>query len=367
MVRRRRHAVRSADRHGALRRHQPRLRCGETRQFDAHRRSPTRSRIVPSHLRAICLGLLHPDPARRLTGREVLRQLDRDATTTLTIDSFRTGDIPFVGRARELATLRAGVSTRSPAETLQRCRVSGPSGIGKSALLRRFLEQLAARPGCGRALRALLRTRVGALQGPRRRRRQSQPLPGIPFRRRSRSVSCRPMSRRCRVSFRCCGRSTRCARRRHARSRPSRSLICCASEDLPRCATSWPSWRTSTPVVIAIDDVQWADLDSTALLEEILRPPACARDPHPRLLSERRDLQSRCSSSCSARRLRQRWSALSLEPMGEDDAQALIEAWAPGESISEDSARQDRPGGERQSVLPRAAHAIPIPVRRSSG
>ena len=87
-------------------------------------------------------------------------------------------DTPFVGRERQLQTLNdafdAVANGRAAAVS-----VHGPSGIGKSALVRRFLEPDRRARRRRRALRPLLRERVGALQGARRRGRRSEPPPRV--------------------------------------------------------------------------------------------------------------------------------------------------------------------------------------------
>ena len=91
---------------------------------------------VPADLSAICMGMLCRDPAQRLSGPAALRALPRDtAPPVLDTTPAPMGDTPFVGRAGQLQVLNEAlraVRNGSPAAVA----VSGPSGIGKSALVR---------------------------------------------------------------------------------------------------------------------------------------------------------------------------------------------------------------------------------------
>ena len=230
-----------------------------------------RTRTCRVHLRAICTGLLQRDPGRRLTGREVLRQLGRDPQAMRTIDTFPPRDNPFVGRARELMTLQQTFETVTRGEPAAVC-VSGPSGIGKSALLRCFLEQLAVRPDVvvlsGRCYehesvpyKALdgvvdsLSRYLGSLP-------QADVAPLLPA-----HVSALsrlfPVLRQVDAVVRAVGREEPAASEPHL----LREQGFAALRDLLAVMAD------HTPLVIAIDDVHWADLDSAALLEELLRPP----------------------------------------------------------------------------------------------
>jgi hypothetical protein len=90
-------------------------------------------RAAPPDLVALAISLLDPDPARRPGDDEILRRLGVQPPP-------RTPVMPFVGRGRELAALHAAwaAAQRATATAL----VRGPSGVGKSALLARFAEQL---------------------------------------------------------------------------------------------------------------------------------------------------------------------------------------------------------------------------------
>jgi serine/threonine protein kinase len=81
---------------------------------------------VPSDLEELCLKLLARDPAARPSSEEVLRWLGEEPLST-------APKLPFVGRRSELSRLESA----APGRTLV---ISGESGVGKSALLRRFVE-----------------------------------------------------------------------------------------------------------------------------------------------------------------------------------------------------------------------------------
>lgn len=91
---------------------------------------------VPGWLDELVRALLHADPGARPPAGEVLARLAGGGAAA-------SAPVPasFVGRARELAALAAACAPASPPQPLVVC-VSGVPGIGKSALLRRFLGDL---------------------------------------------------------------------------------------------------------------------------------------------------------------------------------------------------------------------------------
>src|SRR5262249_36231443 len=106
---------------------------------------PPRGRVpaVPADLDALCVDLLRISPSARPSGHEVLRRLDRQRPpdSALSLPLFAPAP-EFVGRARELALLGEafGAVRRRGATAIF---VQGESGVGKSALARHFVEQLA--------------------------------------------------------------------------------------------------------------------------------------------------------------------------------------------------------------------------------
>ena len=98
---------------------------------------------VPDDLNEICMGLLCRDPERRLSGRDALDRLDDRGTRppeTLRREP-RTPTPCFVGRARQLAILTASFAAVREGQAAAVC-IHGPSGIGKTALVQQFLDQV---------------------------------------------------------------------------------------------------------------------------------------------------------------------------------------------------------------------------------
>jgi hypothetical protein len=98
---------------------------------------------VPPDLDALCRALLHRDPAMRPTGVEILRRLG--STRSSAPPALRRVDAPaaFIGRGGHLRALRDAFDATREGRTVA-IRVGGPSGMGKSTVVHRFLEELAS-------------------------------------------------------------------------------------------------------------------------------------------------------------------------------------------------------------------------------
>ncbi|RMH16496.1 MAG: serine/threonine-protein kinase PknK [Acidobacteria bacterium] len=246
---------------------------------------------VPADLSELCRELLARDPASRPSGRRVLRRLGvrrgpLDPARS-THSSSGTG-ASFVGRAEHVELLRS-VFERTRRGNTAVVFVHGSSGMGKTALIRHFTRQIREQHEeavllTGRcyeresvpykALDAL----VDALSRYLRR------LPGheaevlmptnvlalarlFPALRRVQAVA---------------GGQRRVLDIPDSQEQRRRAFAA-LRELLTRLATR-------RPLLLFIDDLQWGDLDSAALLADLLRPP----DPPPLLLvacyrSEERD------------------------------------------------------------------------------
>lgn len=226
---------------------------------------------IPTDLAALCSDLLRLDPSSRPTGPEVLRRLaGESASVSASPAAPRGSQAPFVGRHRELVTLQEGLAALARGQTVLG-RIQGRSGAGKSALVRHFLDAVAEDPQAvilvGRCyeqesvpykaldslidaltrhllrlsaaqLTALLPPETGALATvfPVLNR-----VPGIAQAAQGYTASTDPR-----------------ATRRQA-SQALRSLLRRLGE--------------RHRLVLYIDDMQWGDLDSAALLAELLSPP----------------------------------------------------------------------------------------------
>src|SRR5262245_49627717 len=106
------------------------------------RESPAPADIVPGipdDLDELCRALLRSDPAARPAGSDVLARIGGPISPRAPTTDVHSQ--PFVGRQRHLAALEDAFAATKPGRTVT-VYVHGASGMGKSALVRRFLQQL---------------------------------------------------------------------------------------------------------------------------------------------------------------------------------------------------------------------------------
>ncbi len=216
---------------------------------------------LPGDLVALCEELLDVDPERRPNADEILRRLGGGP------EPHRSRSV-FVGRETQLLALGAAMD-RARRRAVVRI-VDAPSGMGKSALVRQFLRELpTAHPGVvalvGRCYeREAVRYKgldslVDALA-----RHLKALAPEV-----QEAVLPRHAHALVRL-FPVLGSVQRMA----ARKEPDladpveerRRGFTALRELLARIADRWP-------LVLFIDDVQWSDADSAALVSELFRPP----------------------------------------------------------------------------------------------
>jgi tetratricopeptide (TPR) repeat protein len=101
---------------------------------------------APADLETLCQDLLQREPAARPTGEEVLERLARGKAGARgpTVWPRRASTGALIGRGRELAALKAAFEEVSAGQAVL-VRIHGASGIGKTSLVREFLEALEAR------------------------------------------------------------------------------------------------------------------------------------------------------------------------------------------------------------------------------
>lgn len=95
---------------------------------------------IPADLERLCLALLEPDPTTRAGATQVLEVLGRElspATARVARGAIRA---PLVGRDAELATL--GKALADSRDHMVLCLITGPAGSGKTALLEGFTDRV---------------------------------------------------------------------------------------------------------------------------------------------------------------------------------------------------------------------------------
>ncbi|MET0343379.1 MAG: protein kinase [Polyangiales bacterium] len=219
---------------------------------------------VPADLSALCTALLAQDPAARPTAAEALAACGGGAAA-VPVEARRDQAESFVGRSAQLAELHALANTRGATPLVVLLR--GESGIGKSALLRRFCAERAATGAVilhGRcyerehlpykALDAIVETLVQQLTA----------LPdaaalALPTSQRDALVRLFPAFARLKL-----GVADEPARL------PSSDATAQRQRAFDAVRTLFQELARRRDVVFAVDDLQWGDLDSVALLQHLL-------------------------------------------------------------------------------------------------
>ena len=221
---------------------------------------------VPDDLDALCMALLDRDPALRPGTGEILRRLGANRRVTPSPAAAEMTST-FVGREQELRTLReAFENTRSGVQVT--VRLAGAPGMGKSTVVEHFLDGL-ARSGQAIVLRGRAYEResipfkavdsaIDALSRHLMRlEEEGEPL--------SLPVDVRALARVFPVLQRVPGVGRPGDDDDDPKGVRRRAFV--ALRDL------LSSLAARHPLVVFIDDAQWGDVDSVALLAELARPP----------------------------------------------------------------------------------------------
>ena len=322
---------------------------------------------VPGDLSAICMDLISRDQDRRLSGRDALRGLaplhSRQGPSGR-VAGAASGDPPFVGRRLPLALLNgAFLAARQgrPASVY----IHGPSGIGKSALVRRFLDQLPAsddlvilRGRCYERESVPYKALDGVIDS------LSHYLGALP---RAQAEALMPrdvlaLSRLFPVMLQV---EAVAASPPQPHEIPDPFVLRRRAFAALRELLAAIAVRHS--VVFHIDDLHWADADSAVLLEELLKPPGspplltllCFRSeetaskPFLQALLERRGAEG-CET-------------LSLGPMEDDEAHELIGSLIPSQApvSAADRVRIAREAGGNPFFLEQLARYVATNDTRS--
>ncbi len=225
---------------------------------------------LPVDLSELCLALMQPDDSRR-PGRDQILRVLAGASEPPVATPERVRSTPFIGRDRELCTLEDAYG-RARAGELTVVHMHGPSGIGKSSLLASFLEAV-QEVDSALVLRGRCYERenvpykgfdriIDELAG-RLRTMEPESL---------QSVLPTWADELARV-FPALG-SVPAIAERNGDVQLAGGAIELRRRGRTALAELLQGLRRKRPMVIAIDDLQWADVDSAELLVELLREDA---------------------------------------------------------------------------------------------
>src|SRR6266542_776686 len=225
---------------------------------------------IPEDLDRLCRDLLRGKPEERPTGEEILRRLAgprlRRSTAT-TAASARTA--PFVGRQSHLAALEAAYQATRETGVVA-VYVHGSSGMGKTVLVRRFLDGLRQEEAIVLTGRCYERESVPYKAFDSLVDSLSQHLKKLPSAQ-AEALLPRDVLALARLFPVLRRVETVAGARRRVLEIPD-------SQELRRRAFGalrelFGRMAEQKPLVLFIDDLQWGDVDSAALLTELLRPP----------------------------------------------------------------------------------------------
>lgn len=231
---------------------------------------------LPEDLNDLCVKLLRRNPEERPSGRAVLRVLGHGKTGPLKRPLVPSGvstplqSSPFIGRERQLRDLLEAFASTRRGQTVA-IYVHGDSGVGKTALVRHFLDDLRDRESDAVVLEGRCYERESvpykALDGVvDSLTRYLMALPDD----KAEALVPRDALALARL-FPVMLQVDAIYNSQGERDIPDpftlrRRAFVALRELLGRISDR-------QPLVIYIDDLQWSDADSTNLLEEILRPP----------------------------------------------------------------------------------------------
>ena len=222
---------------------------------------------VPRDLNELCMKLLRRDPDKRPSGREILRALGVRRLAS----NPPSSETSFIGRERQIAGLHDAFRATREGKTVA-VYVHGNSGMGKSTLVRIFLEQL----------KVLSRNAI-VLQG-RCYQRESVPykaLDGVvdslskhlASLRRAKAEGLMPRNRAALARVFPVMLQVDAVFDARSAQPETIDLFTLRRQAFGALRELLTNVARQKPLVIHIDDLQWADTDSTFLLEDLLRPP----------------------------------------------------------------------------------------------
>ncbi|HJX63816.1 MAG TPA: AAA family ATPase, partial [Polyangia bacterium] len=235
--------------------------------------------LADPELSRLCMQLLRRDPGQRPSSEEILAQLGAGITpepvSEAKSDPVRVGAPLFIGRKAEMQALRLGYRSACSG-TLAMLLVEGASGIGKTALVERVLDQITASADPS-AKPLVLRGRC--------HERETLPfkafdsiVDGLSSRLASLGAGDLAQVLPAGVAYLSEIFPVLCRLDRLERARDWLPKVHDATELRNRAFAGFRELlrrlAQRQPVVAFIDDLQWADRDSFALLQTLLRNPS---------------------------------------------------------------------------------------------
>ena len=271
-------------------------------------------RDVPMDLDRLCVDLLAIAPKLRPTGSEVLRRLQAAEDGNWNRDLISSSNI-FVGRNGELSTLRGAFVEARQGKTTT-VLIHGESGVGKSTVVRRFADSIA-----GEALVFFGRCYE----------RESVPYKAVDdlvdaISHHLASLPPAEMARLLPDDAFLLGQVFPVLRSLTG-ARPENVILSDPREQRTRTFEALRELLTrlskQQPLVLVIDDLQWADADSLELLTEVLRCPSLMLVAT--LRGEREGEGATLSQQQLEQHLRGVVRKLHLASLPPDDARALVD------------------------------------------
>lgn len=230
---------------------------------------PNAAAIVPDDLNELCLELLRIEPKDRPSGPEILKRLG--ALNEKNMIELETDTQNFVGRREELSALQKAFTDACEKQGVTMF-IHGESGVGKSSLTKRFTETLTAED-----------MRVLVLSS-RCYERESVPYKAVDgimdvLGRVLSMMDTSESSRLLPSDAGLLGLIFPVLRKIEAVVYAHVPVLSALDPQVVRgrlfraVRELFSRIAADRPVVVLIDDLQWADADSLALLSEVMRPP----------------------------------------------------------------------------------------------
>ncbi len=289
---------------------------------------------APSRLSEVCMGLLRRDPAKRLNGHAALAALERRVVARPADRAMPVSRLPtFVGRTQELESLEAALADVLAGVSSVVC-LHGPSGIGKSALIERFFGQVETRGDvvvlAGRCYEnesvpyKALDGVVDALARHLRSLTSDELAPLLP-----------PDLPVLLQLFPVLGRVAAIADASDGRPIGGRDPLNLRLDAFAALRELLRRLARRQPLLVVIDDLQWADADSAVLLEHLF-PAADAPVMLTVLAFRSEEIGAQpFLRSLLERAHRRPWSTLPVGPMTAADTDALLRALVAGTDVAE--------------------------------